>query len=316
MEMNPGQPQSQTKVPPPPTPEVSVRTMQSDMKSISQGEITPTPEIVAPKPSFDNRAQNFIPESVGPMMTDEEVAAPKSHRTLWAIIAVVIIIALGAVGYFVIFPMMSSPVVEPIAENTTPTPTPEPMPVLAAHTSAFAGSAIIIPQVTLQLGTVTREAIVQGMTDQGALVGEGLTEVVIQDQTGGQMPFATYLTALLPAFLDGQSVSSYAEADFTAYIFKDKAGVWPGYIVTLKPEGGATLSQWLASLEKADLGALFVTEAGGLGAFKDGTVKGVSDRFATGATPGASLSYAVTATNLHISTSYEGLKATLGALGY
>jgi len=289
--------------------------MQSDIKSISQGEVTPTPEIVSPRPSFDDRAaQNFIPDAAGPMLTDE-TPMPKSHRGLWAIIAIVVIIALAAVGYFVIYPMMSSPVVEPIVENQPMTPV-ESAPVLAPHVSALSGSAILIPQVAVKLDTVSREAIVQALTDQGAFVGEGLTEVTFQDTTGGQMPLPTFLTALLPDFLDAQSITTYATDDFTAYIFKDKAGIWPGYIFNLKPEGGATLSQWLASLEKTNLGAFFVTEAGTLGAFKDGTVKGVNDRFATGAIAGASFSYAVTATNLHISTSYEGLKAALGALGY
>ncbi|MDO8602154.1 MAG: hypothetical protein Q7R62_03490 [bacterium] len=314
MEINPNQPQSQTKVPPPPTPEVSVRTMQSDIKSIAQGEVSPTPEIVTQRQSFNNREPSFIPEATGTMMIEEGTEPRKSHRGLWTIITIVVIIALVAIGYFVIYPLMSPPVVEPVAEATQPTPTPEP--VLAPHSSAFSNSVVLIPQVILKLDTVSRENILQGLTDQSVLVSDGLTEVVLQDATGGQLSFSTFFAALLPNFLDGQSVSTYIENDFTAYIYKDKFGVWPGYITTLRPEGAATLGQWLASFEKADLSALFVTAPGTLDAFKDGTVKGVADRFATGATAGASISYAVTANNLHISTSFDGLKTALGALGY
>lgn len=291
--------------------------MQSDMNSIAQGEVTPTPEIIAPRQNFDNREPSFVPESAGPMLTEEGAAPHKSHRGIFVIIAIVAVIALAAVGYFVIYPMMSSPVAEPIVEAPAqPAPATVTAPVVVTHTTAFSDPATPVPQVTLKLETVTRETIVQGLTDQGALVSNGLTEVVFQDAQGGQIPFPTLITALLPAFLDGQSAGSYTADDFTAYIHKDALGIWPGYIVTLKPEGTVTLNQWLASLEKTDLGALFVTEAGGLGAFKDGTVKGIADRFATGGTAGASLSYAVTATNLHLSTSYEGLKSTLEVLGY
>ncbi len=316
MEVNPIQPQGQTKVPPPPTPEVSVRTMQSDIRSIEQGEVTPTPEIVAPKPAFDSRAQNFIPDVAGPMVTEEEAMAPKSHRLLWAIIAVVIVVALAAVGYFVVYPMMQSPVVEPVNTPAQPAPEMPAQPTAAAHTSVFGNSVLAIPQATVTLGAVTREAIVQSLTDQGALVPSGLTEIVFQDTAGGQVSFATFFTALLPDFLDGQAIGSYVEDDFTTYIYKDQNGVWPGYVLTLKPEGTATLNQWLMNFEKAALGALFVTDPGAMAEFKDGTVKGIADRFATGASAGASLSYAVTATHLHISTSFEGLKAALSALGY
>ncbi len=316
MEMNPNQPQSQTKVPPPPTPEVSVRTMQSDIKSISQGEVSPTPEIVAPRPSFDNRAaQSFIPETAGQMMSDEEMVPKKSHKGLWVMIIIVIVIALAAVGYFVVYPMMSAPVVTPTAENTQQ-PIVAPAPPVATHMSAFGNSIPAVSTATLKLDAITRETIIQGLTDQGALLTDGLTEVVIQDATGGQVPFATYLTALLPAFLDGQSASTYATDDFTVYIFKNSSGIWPGYIIPLRPEGSATLAQWLANFEKTDLGALFVTAPGTIGAFKDGTVMGIGDRFAPGTTPGASMSYAATATDLHISTSFDGLKTALSALGY
>lgn len=313
MELNPSQPQAQTKVPPPPTPEVSVRTMQSDIRSISQGEVNPTPEVVSPKqtPSID--VQGLAPDIANQMLSEEE-PAKKSHRGIWTLIIILIIIALGAVGFFVVYPMMSAPTVEPTPLAATPEPA-APEPVLKEHSSAFSSSVSAISSVNLKLPAMSRESIIQGLTDQGSLVGEGLTEIVIENEEG-QVAFPQLLTTLLPAFLDGSAATTYVTDDFTAYVYKNKDGIWPGYIIPLKPEGTTTLNQWLANLEKTDLGALFVTLPGTLGAFKDGTVMGISDRFAPGTTPGASLSYAVTATDLHISTSYEGLKAALTALGY
>jgi hypothetical protein len=226
-----------------------------------------------------------------------------------------VVIALGAVGYFVVYPMMSTPTVTPIVE--TPEPVVEPTPVaVAQHTSAFSGALTPAIQVTLPLDTVSRETIIQGLTDQGAIVANGVTEIIFQDATGGQLAFPSFITALLPDFLDGQSADTYVADDFTAYIYKDANGIWPGYIISLKQDGLTTLSQWLMNLEKADLSALFVTDAGTLSTFKSGTVKGMSDRFATGKTTGSSLSYATTNTNLFIATSFEGLKASLELLGY
>jgi len=315
MEMNPNQPQGQTKVPPPPTPEVSVRTMGSDIKSISQGEISPTPEVIAPRANFSAPSQSFVPEATGQMLSEEEAAPHRSRKGLWTVIILLIVLALIAVGYFIIYPMMSAPVAVPVVETPQPV-LAEPVPVVASHTSAFSGAAIAVPQVTLKLNPVSRETIVQGLTDQQGFIGEGMTEVLLQDVAGGQLPLPTFLTALLPSFLDSQSAGTYATDDFTAYLYKDANGVWPGYVIPLKAEGAATLGQWLANLEKTDLGAFFVTAPGTLSAFKDGSVKGLTDRFATGTAGGASFSHAVTATDLHISTSYEGLKAALGALGY
>lgn len=315
MEMNPNQPQSQTKVPPPPTPEVSVRTMQSDIRSISQGEVNPTPEIVAPKQSFNLPEPTFTPEVTNQIIMEEGATAKASHKGLWMIITLAVIVALGAVGYFIVYPMMSAPVVTPtVTENAAPTQAPAP--VIPAHSSAFNNSATQVPQVTLRFEAVTREMIIEGLTAQGAAITDGMTEVIMQDTTGGQLPMPAYIVALLPDFLDGQSAGSYVADDFTTFIYKDKTGVWPGYVASVKPEGATTLSQWLMNLEKTNLGALFVTDPGALSPFKDGTVKGVADRFATGKTPGASLSYAVAGSNLVISTSFEGMKAVLGALGY
>lgn len=313
MELNPNQPQTQTKVPPPPTPEVSVRTMQSDIRSISQGEVNPTPEVVSPRQAPSMDVQGLAPDIANQMLSEEE-PAKKSHRGVWTLIIILIFIALAAVGFFVIYPMMSAPTVEPTPLAATPEPA-IPEPIKKLHTSAFGGAMNAIPAVSLNLATLNREEIIQGLTSQGSFVGEGLTEVVIENAEG-QVAFPQFLAALLPAFLDGSAAGTYTTDDFTAYLYKDKDGIWPGYIIPLKPEGTTTLNQWLANFEKTDLGALFVTLPGTLGAFKDGTVMGISDRFAPGTTPGASLSYAVTATDLHIATSFEGLKTALTALGY
>ncbi len=314
MEINPNQPQNQTKVPPPPVPEVSVRTMQSDIKSISQGEVNPISEIVAPKAGPTPSEPSFVPEVANQMLVEDD--GQKSRKGLWLIIALVVVVGLAALGYFVIYPLFGNQtVISPVTE-AEPQPVVQPTPQVAAHTSAFSASITPVPSLTAAIDPLVREKIIETLTIQAAAVTGGITEIALQDAAGGQIAFPSYLAALLPDFLDGLSASQYAADDFTAYLYKDDAGVWPGYIITLNPEGSATLNQWLTNLEKTDLSAFFLNSPGVLSTFKTGTVKGIADRFATGSTVGASFSYAVTGTQLIINTSFEGLKQGLGLLGY
>ena len=98
------QTQNQTRVPPPPAPEVMVRTLRSDSQSISQGEITPKPELVA---TVGDRA---ITETVGPA---------KKKQGLKIALILIAVLALVAIGYFAASSFITAP-----APTVLPAPTP------------------------------------------------------------------------------------------------------------------------------------------------------------------------------------------------
>jgi len=83
----------------PPPPEVTIRTMKSDIKSVAAGEATPTPEKVTTKELEKITAAGAIEvvsETIGR-------GRPKPKRTgLIITIAAILVLGLGALAYFLI----------------------------------------------------------------------------------------------------------------------------------------------------------------------------------------------------------------------
>jgi hypothetical protein len=307
--LNPQQPNQQ--VPPSLNPQTDVRTMQSDIN-----------QVVKPAPAssvFDEKDPVFTPETNNQMSNlGVVVDKPKSSKALWIIIALVVIIGLAALGYYVVYPMLApQPVTQtPVtpAEPATPeTPVAPAGPVLATHTSAFVFEpAGKVPAQPTTLDLTSINGILKSVGDNAA--NETLTEVLMSDEKG-QLAFAKYLTALLPSFPDAAQASTWMEDDFTAYVYKNNAGTWPGYIAKLKSGANLeTLAQWVALLETNDLTSFYVSNPGKLAPFKNGTYKTISDRYATGSN-GASFNYAIVNNYFVINTSFEGLKESLRLLG-
>jgi hypothetical protein len=76
------------KVGAPPTPEITIRTMKSDIRSIASGEVSPIPEKIP--------AKELEKIAVGPIkVISEAVKEEKPRKKLGTIIAVVIILLMG-----------------------------------------------------------------------------------------------------------------------------------------------------------------------------------------------------------------------------
>ncbi len=314
MEPNgPFQPQANTQVPPPPTPEVGVRTMASDNQSVQQGAAMPEPQMVtAPVAALETPLEGV----------EAPVAKSSKKALLWTLVTILVVVGLGLLGYFVIYPLFSaSPVAEPVAEEAAESalPIPEeavveiPAPV---HASAFVVAAAAT--VEAPLPAVTGEAIRAALTVQSDAMANGATnEIVFRASADNSLVnTAAIFTALLPDFLDAASASNFLSDDPTVSVYKNEQGSWPSLITELKAGFDTTLfAQWLSALEQNNLAGFFLTDPGALAAFKTGEVKGIADRYASGQN-GASFSYAIVNNNwLIIHTSFEGLKEALTLLG-
>lgn len=296
----------------PPTPEINIRTTESDIKSIERGESMPVPESVLP-PETDKepvfRPETQVPEGMTGM--EEEPPTKGKKPWLWIILGVVII-GLGTLAYFVVLPLISAP--------PSPLPTPSPSPTTQVITPAPHNSLFLTPvpdesRVNLQnflLSTITNNL---QLVAANRLPDNTLQEVEIADTNDSQVPWSSYLSAFLPTLTPTQ-LATWFEDDFTAFIFYDGKGVWPGYVAKIK--NGVNVDEAKANLsilETSDLSKFYLSPPGVFGQFKNGQINGKATRYAVGGIPGAALNYGFVNSYFIVSASYDGLKAAAPLLG-
>lgn len=314
MNGQPGQPQQsnkpeEKKLEVPPQQELGVRSMGSDISSIQRGEVMPVPESVLPPEN--TKEPVFRPETqVGEIPMVEEAREPKSKKPLLWVVLGVVVIGLGLVGYFVVYPLLSSP------SSTQPVePPPGQIITSIVHSSFFLGTPQATADITLNnllTSTITNE--LQNLS-LNRLSDGAVQEVVMHDAEGGQVPFGSFGAALIPSLTSTQ-LSSWFEDDFTAFLFYDLKGVWPGYIARIK--NGINLDEVkinVTALESSDLSKFYLTPGVSFGPFAGGQVFGQETRYSVGSVPGAALNHGIINNYLVISTSYDGLKVAVPLLG-
>lgn len=298
------QPQRIPPAPPPvrpreeaPAGDVNIRTLESDLEG-------------AP------------PETVNQLPEDAAVEAPSDggRKKKILIIAAIVsgVVVLGLIGYFVVYPLVS-----PIKE-APPVVQPEPVasaPAAREHTSYFIESPTAISRVNLP--NITALSIAFALQNEGAraIAPGSLVEVVMLDSAGNQAELAAYLPQL-SSTVPGEKLGAWFESDFTAFIYFDDQGAWPGYVIKVKEGANVDeLKAGMSQLENGDISAFYIAPPGVLGQFKDGKVPSTSSgqviatRYAAGSRAGAAFNYGYAGDYLLISTSYNGLKAALPLLG-
>ena len=303
---------------PPPAPEVSVRTMESDIESARKGEVTPTPAEVLPQElEKELKEPVFQPETADQLPGPIEAEKPKKNVVkilLWLGGGIVAVVGLGLLGYFVLFPLLfppevpstGSPSAAQPAQPTQPT-TPLPVSQSKPHQSLFPASADLNVPITL---SAVNLANIQSALKAEAIKSRPfgfISELTISDKNG-QVPFGDYISALLPNL----ATTVVFEEDFTAFLYYDKDGVWPGYVFRYQgPDSN------LSAFEAVDLSNLYLTSPGLKSQFKDGKAGNAPARYAIFTRPGAGFNYAKLDNNMAIiTTSYSGLKAALELLDF
>ncbi|MEK7612011.1 MAG: hypothetical protein AAB407_01595 [Patescibacteria group bacterium] len=307
----PQQNQQNQQFAPPPPKEVDVRTMGSDTKSMERGDISPMPDKMAP-PQF-GAEPSFAPETQigGDFGGKETVADPAKSQKVWiwtAIIAAVVVLGVG--GYFALPFITGTP--DPIVEEVPGTPI---VPVIQ-HQSYLVPAPL--SQSTIQLSAITQLAarnsleLVAGNSQSAGT----LQEVSVQNSTGGQIPFAQYMSVFAPE-LTVTNMEQWFDEDFTTFIHYDANGAWPGYVARLK--SGVNIDEVRASvmaLEGTMIANFYLGNPGTFGAFKDGQINTMPTRYSVGSIPGASFNFAILGNYFVITTSYPGLQAVTPLLGF
>lgn len=293
MELNKLTPPNLPSAPEPKGPEIKIET------GIGLPPVPPTEQ-----PEF------FSPETITPSPMPEGVSAKSGKlKTLLLVLgAIVFVVAVGSFSYFVIFPI----VFQPKTPSTVQTPQVQNG---VAHKSFLVGS----PAASAEIKLVGKDYLTIATALQNEafnqLADGQMKEVKISDRNG-QMPFADYLGALMPA-ATALGGSGWFENDFTALLYYDASGVWPVYIAKLKSGvDAASVKSGLRALEPImEVANLYLNPPGTFSAFKDGKAGNYATRYSVGTQKGAALNYGFAGKYLIVSANYNGLKAALPLLG-
>lgn len=331
---------------------LTARTMNSDVASIqTQGGGQPvayTPNPIQPK------TEVFVPPQaeiapMNPTATPAEMPvvmeAPASNKKpiILGLASFVIVIALGAIGWFVIYPNFSATTEESIEAEfpASSLPTPEePQPAMPPeetvspetptssatssevttasgtaptfiHSSFFKTAADAVTEFSFEPATTENyKKAFPGGTAEVAL----FREVIFKS---GQVAYkSSDLLGLLTPKSLGQETGLF-NPDFTAFSYTDKNGVWPGLVLKIVDSKKEAVTAALKTLETSEEAAAFFGETapGTAKTWKDGKIGTYAGRYLTFATIGASLNYAVAGDYAIISTSYTGGQEVAKRLG-
>jgi len=308
---------------PPPPPEVKVRTLRSDIESMvkSGGSAPQFRSVKAPglaaialdtasKPKLEAKQKNF----------------------LWAIVAVLVLL-IGAVSYLayqVFFknpPAWFSNIFGISEEQGT-----------SSYTTAQNNQPLVIPDfkhksflrkdieetfklVVGEQAESAAELQTYGPKVAGILAHASATstffEIVAENKGGKPIAASEFFPLIGADILNSQFVFANFNPDFTIFVYKDKNGSWPGYILGLKPgQNWLFLKSDIAQLENsAKIVNLFLTSPGDPSkeGFRETVVGGQPARILNFSS-GASFVYGWFRGYLILSTSEDGLKEALARL--
>lgn len=301
---------------PPSSLEVRVRTMKDDIESIGKGGGLLG---IAEKISLSIPREGVAPGINSPITPSVE---PKSKTGTYIFLGIGAALILFAVGYFL--PQILSKNNNqnaPAGSATTTTPKEKtPAPAQAnqlIHKSFFASPAdMILPFSPTASTSLTFK---EQWHDAFKLATGTITEAQFQNGAKEYLGFSDFLSALGIQFSSVTAFQLGFEKDFTAFVYKDSAGLWPGYILKLKSEVNALLVR--GDIAKLELERDFILSSFALppgtsdASFKDSQLSGLPVRELTFSLKPAQFIYGLTQQGyLVIAASEDAFKTALARL--
>lgn len=341
---------------PPPAPKLDVHTMSSDSRSMQQSGGA------MPRPYTPQSAQNAqstslptpvrmpipsvpVPQVTQPSPSSSAASLPpisvtiekKGGKNIFVVsLVAILVIGLGALGYFILYPMIFGetnvppPPTEnsilPPSEPTPPSqseppsqPTPPPEQALPAttpsqisHVSLFKTS----PDTTsdLSITNLTFDSLKSVLAFETADVPI-FKEIVGTTAENELFTFDAFAPTFAPATFNGNILTAFG-SDFTLFSYTDSKGTWLGFIAQVKHDASlSTLQNALKGIETDPaISKLFLKSPGTAQTWKSGKVGIVDTRYAAYTLPGAALNYGWFGNYLIVSASYEGFKEALRRL--
>jgi len=336
---------------PAPQNEITMRTMASDVTSIKEmggGDPRPYTPSATPisqtqpvqKPPEPSAQTNTTINNSQPAEMSVIPLPPKKSGSAFVILSVVIIIlGLGAIGYFYVYPKFvsqdsagiateeqqiadeQSPLITEKATTTESTSTASTTPAievppitgLGSHISLFKTAADFSSETTLQSETVaTIKEAWKGTTVEVPV----FKETVFKNVDGAILGVSKLIPLFFPSLMTASS-SQLFEEDFTLFTYTDQNGVWPGIILKAKNDTLATAKEEVKKIEvNTEWKSLFTIDPGKEQTWKDGKIGTTSARYISFATKGNALSYVWLDSMLLISTNYQGAQDAAKKLGF
>lgn len=306
--------------------EVKIRTLESDLKSMAEsgGSWSQSRSVAAPIPSVS-------------LDNNRDTATAKRPPVFLIIGFVLLLVVAGFVLYYFVYPLVvqeKKTSLQQIETNKSPqegalaspgeiSRQAELITPSFGHSSFFQNTSS--EKLVLRLEGPAASAsdlrtYTQKTTDllAGARTTSTLIEVEVQNKDGSPAPFTGFLQAIDAGVLDPQFFATNFEPDFTYFIYKDKQGYWPGYVLALKPgQNWLFLKSDVMKLEESPkLENLFITAPGKKTgeAFQDGTIERQPVRALVFDGPGGVFIYGWFRGYFIMSTSNEGLKQALSRI--
>lgn len=341
----------------PPSAKLDARTMSSDLRSMQQsGGAMPRPYAPQSTPSTAAPARPPVPQVPVPSVSQSAPASPlssaasfaapvekKGGKNIFVISLVAVLVAgLGALGYFVLYPMIfgesavppaseevqtpSVPAPAPTTELTpepTPTPsdslpssesgsTPAPTPVSAlAHTSYFKIAAD--ETKNLSLTNLTFPSLFSLLSFETSAV-PFFKELAGKNTTGAVLTFEQFAGTSFPSVFTPEVVAQF-EPDFTLFSLTNEKGTWLGFVAKKSTTASSQLPSLVAKIESSPtLQGFFLKTPGIMQAWKVGKVGTTDTRYASFQLAGAAFNYGWSGDYLVVSASYDAFKEALRRL--
>jgi len=320
---------SLSNVPPPP-PEVKVRTMRTDLESIMESG--------GGLPQFQTVRLNVAEVGRG--------AKARGRNRLFLVLVVVAAVALLGViiylAYKIFLPQLNTRVNTPNAAAVPeaaapflpsvslpaprqPTSTQNPAPAqVSSHHSLFQIPAdqflrFVAPSTSTtnaaELETFNQKlsALLKTASSTSAII-----EVEVDVESGRNLTVSEIWSAAGTDVIDPTVISAHFNSDPTYFIYRDKNGFWPGYVLILKSgENWLFVKPKTASLENSEkVQNFFLAKVGAPDprGFQDSVWNGNPIRALSFSSPTSTFAYGWFKNYLILSTSLDGLKEALARL--
>lgn len=266
-----------------------------------------------------------------------------------AILSFLIVIALGAVGYFFVYPLFVTepPAITPpsstptLPESEVPeTPAtseegatstesgteveeepevsaPDPwsgITGLSSHRSLFTTTPDATTEVILTAPTL---AALRAALPSGSVASPVMREMVLTMPSGNIVPFSRIAPLLAPTFFTSERLASFDD-DATYFTYAAANGTWLGIVAPLKAGVAiGPVQDGMSALQAdPDLANFFLENPGEQGVWADGSVRERPTSQVSFETSDATFSYTWFDRNLLLSTNLTGADAAAARLGF
>lgn len=296
---------------PPPTSEVTVRTLESDLAALAaSGGMTSSSQSVSVAlpvhPIESAHDSHFLSALVG-----------------WLAVTLAIV-GLAAGAWLLYQRLENAPAPQAASTSTLPVSPAAPSGTLSDLPLTVADHRSLLSKRTPASASFPMIAPAGQLKTRYQLVNDGLAklpasarvaELIATDAAGSPLSFAGYLSAIGAAnLLSKETVTRYLEEDFTLLAVRGQGGFGAAYVLRLKPDQAWIYAEpGVRALESSsELGNLFLQLPGTLsGTFSDASVQDQPVRTATFEKPAGSITYGFFKDRVVIATSRQALDEAL-----